>query len=247
MTKIYKKKNPLLFRKYARFFGLLLCISGLLMVGYFTFPLISFQLYLQPVFASQKLAAPIPDTTMLSSSSFRDLIQSTADTLTGVDYTNAKNWYPSIQQAHTDIAVTHYTLSIPKIHQFDLDVSTIDTDLNHHLVQYGGTAVPPSKGTAVIFGHSTLPQLFKQGDYDTVFAYAHTLEIGDEINIKVDKLEYKYRIYNITITSPLDTSFFAQNYDDNYLILVTCTPPGTTWKRLLIRARIVKPDTITTQ
>jgi len=242
MTKIYTKKNPLLFRRYTRIFGLLLCVFGIMMVGYFSFPLLSFQFYLQPAFASQKIAAPIPEATMLSSNSFRDLIQSTADTLKGVDYTDAKNWYPSIQQAHTNVAVTHYTMTIPKIHQIDMDVSTIDTDLSHHLVQYGGTAVPPSRGTAVIFGHSTLPQLFKQGDYDTVFAYAHTLEVGDEINIKVDNLSYSYRIYNITITSPLDTSFFAQNYDDNYLILVTCTPPGTTWKRLIIKARIVNPD-----
>ncbi|CAN5163326.1 class C sortase [soil metagenome] len=241
MTKIYKKKNPLLFRRYTRLFGLLLCVFGLLMVGYFTFPLLSFQLYLSPAFASQKIAAPIPERTMLTQDSFKDLIQSTAETLAGVDYTDAKNWYPSIQQAHTDVAVSHYKLSVPKINDFDLDVSTVDTDLNHHLVQYGGTAVPPSKGTAVIFGHSTLPQLFKQGDYDTVFAYAHTLQVGDEIDIKVDNLNYTYRIYNITITSPLDTSFFAQNYDDNYLILVTCTPPGTTWRRLLIRAKIVKP------
>lgn len=243
MTKVYKKKNPLLVRRYARLFGLVLCVFGVAMVLYFTFPLLSFQLYLQPAFASQKIAAPIPERTMLSQNSFRDLIQSTADTLAGVDYTDAKNWYPSIQQGRTDIAVTHYKLSVPKLNQFDLDVSTIDTDLSHHLVQYGGTAVPPSKGTAVIFGHSTLPQLFKQGDYDTVFAYAHTLEVGDEIKIKVDNLDFTYKIYNITITSPLDTSFFTQNYDDNYLILVTCTPPGTTWKRLILRARIVKPET----
>ncbi len=243
MTKVYTKKNPLLKRKIARLFGLLMCIFGLLMVAYFSFPLLSFQLYLQPVFAQQKLAAPIPQATMLNSDSFRDLLQSTAETLAGVDYTDAKNWYPSIQQAHTDVAVTHYTLSIPKLKLTNLDVSTVDTDLSHHLVQYGGTAVPPSKGTAVIFGHSTLPQLFKQGDYDTVLAYAHTLEVGDEIDIQVDNLSYTYKIYSITITSPLDTSFFTQNYDDNYLILVTCTPPGTTWRRLLIHARIVKPET----
>lgn len=247
MTKIYRKKNPLLVRRYARLFGLLMCIFGILMVAYFSFPLLSFQIYLQPVFASQKLAAPIPQNTMLSESSFKDLLKSTAETLAGVDYTNAKNWYPSIQQAHTNVAVTHYTLSIPKIHVSNVDVSTIDTDLSHHLVQYGGTAVPPSKGTAVIFGHSTLPQLYEPGNYNTVFAYAHTLQVGDEIDLTVDHLNYTYKIYNITITSPLDTSFFAQNYDDNYLILVTCTPPGTTWRRLLIKARIVKPEMTTQQ
>lgn len=242
MTKIYKKANPLLVRRYARFLGLMMCIFGGITVLYFAFPLISFQLYLQPVFASQKLTAPIPQTTMLNATAFKDLLQATTDSITGVDYSNAKNWYPSIEQAHTGVAVTHYSLSIPSIHIINAYVSTIDNDLSKHLVQYGGTAVPPSKGNAVIFGHSTLPQLFKQDNYMTIFANAHTLKVGDEMQLGVDNLQYTYKIYNITITSPLETSFFEQNYDDNYLTLVTCTPPGTTWKRLIIKARIVKPE-----
>ncbi len=211
------------------------------MVAYFAFPLLAFQIYLRPVFASANIAAPIPKTSMLNESSFRDLLQATTDSLTGVDYTNAKNWYPSIQQAHTDVAVTHYAITIPRLKIIDAEVSTIDNDLSTHLVQYGGTAVPPSKGNAVIFGHSTLPQLYKERDYRTIFAYAHTMEVGDEVELTVDHLKYTYKVYAITITSPLDTTVFEQNYDDNYLTLVTCTPPGTTWKRLLIKARIVRP------
>ncbi|HVZ58740.1 MAG TPA: hypothetical protein VG935_03260, partial [Patescibacteria group bacterium] len=156
MTKIYTKKKRHPTRLYIRLTGLLMCLLGIVMVAYFTFPLLAFQLYLKPVLAEQAVATPIPKTSMLTEASFADLIQSTADSLKGVDYNNAKNWYPSIQQAHTDVAVAHYTLSIPKLGISDADVSTVDNDLGSHLVQYGGTAVPPSKGTAVIFGHSTL-------------------------------------------------------------------------------------------
>ena len=241
MTKHYTKKNPLFFKKSVRLAGLSLCVAGFIMLGYFLLPLLSFHLYLQPVFASQKIAAPIPNDSVLTESSFKDLIRATTDSLQGVDYTNAKNWYPSIQHAQTNIAVTNYLLSIPKLNILDAYVSTVDNNLSEHLVQYGGTAVPPSKGTAAIFGHSTLPQRYKEGDYNTIFAHAHTLEIGDDIHLTVDKLKYSYKIYNITITSPLDTSFFEQNYDDNYLVLITCTPPGTTWRRLLIKARLVHP------
>lgn len=244
MSKRYTKKNPLFFKRSVRLAGLFLCVVGFIMLGYFLLPLLSFQLYLQPVFASQKIAAPIPNDSVLTESSFRDLIQATTDSLRGVDYTNAKNWYPSIQHARTDVAVTNYLLSIPKLNILDAYVSTVDNNLSEHLVQYGGTAVPPSRGTAAIFGHSTLPQLYKDGDYSTIFANAHTLEIGDDINLTVDNLKYSYKIYNITITSPLDTSFFEQNYDDNYLVLVTCTPPGTTWRRLLIKARLIHPGAI---
>lgn len=222
--------------------GLILCLLGGVLLIYFAFPLISFQVYLQPAFASQKVAAPIPKSTILSESSLQGLIQATTDSLTGVDYTNAKNWYPSIQTSHTEAAVTSYTLSIPKLQILDAYVSTVDNNLSDHLVHYGGTAVPPSKGNAVVFGHSTLPQLYKEGDYKTIFANAHTLVVGDQIIVTVNGLKYTYKIYNITITDPSDTSFFTQNYDDNYLTLVTCTPPGTTWKRLILKARIEKVD-----
>ncbi|MBI5045023.1 MAG: sortase [Candidatus Levybacteria bacterium] len=242
MTKIYRKKNPLLLRKLLRFVGLTLCIVGLAFAIYFSIPLILFQIYLQPVFASQKIAAPVPKYTILTDSSFQSLLQATTDSIKGIDYTNAQNWYPSIKTSHTDAAVTSYAISIPKIHIVNAMVSTIDNDLSTHLVQYGGTAVPPSKGTAVIFGHSTLPQFYKEGDYKTIFANAHALEIGDEIIIKVNNMDYHYKIYNLTITTPTDTSFFDQQYDNNYLTLVTCTPPGTTWKRLIIKSKIIHPN-----
>jgi len=242
MTKVYRKTNPLKLRRSFRLAGLVMCIIGALLLLYFALPLISFEVYLKPVFASQLVAAPIPKTTILSEESFQSLLQATTDSLTGVDFTNAQNWYPSIQTEHTEAAVASYRLSIPKLKILDAFVSTTDNDLSEHLIQYGGTAVPPSRGNAVIFGHSTLPQLYKEGDYKTILANAHTLEVGDDLIVRVSGMTYTYKIYNITITNPSDTSFFEQNYDDNYLTLVTCTPPGTTWKRLILKAKIVKPD-----
>jgi sortase A len=237
---IYRKANSGLKRRIIRFSGLGLSIIGMIMVVYFSFPLISFQMYLQPVFAEQGLAAPIPKTTILTESSIKSLLKATADSLKGVDYTDARNWFPSVQEGATSATVTHYYLSIPKLKISNAYVSTVDNDLDHHLIQYGGTSVPPNKGTAVVFGHSTLPQLYQPGNYKTIFAYAHTLQVGDEIVLSVDDITYTYKIYNITIIDPSDTSAFAQNYDDNYLTLITCTPPGTTWKRLLIKSRLEK-------
>lgn len=240
MNRIIKKHNPHRIRKITRIAGLCLFLFGLGMTIYFAFPFLSFQLYIQPAFASQGITAPIPKSTMLNNSSLRDLIHSTTDALTGVDYTNAQNWYPSFQKTQTNAAVTHYLLSIPKLEITDAYVSTVDNDLSSHLVHYGGTAVPPGKGNAVIFGHSTLPQLYNAKDYKTIFANLHTLQVGDMLILTVEGLTYNYRINSILITTPSDTSFFEQNFDDNYLTLVTCTPPGTTWKRLVIKAKIEK-------
>jgi len=129
-----------------------------------------------------------------------------------------------------------FYLTIPKLKIENAEVSTKDYDLEKHLVQYFGTSIPGEKGTAVIFGHSTLPYLFNPKNYKTIFATLHTIEVGDEIYVKVKDISYKYKIFSITITSPDDTNILSQSFDYSYITLVTCTPPGTIWKRLIVRA-----------
>jgi sortase A len=38
---------------------------------------------------------------------------------------------------------------------------------------------------------------------------------------------------------PTDLSVLEQKFDGRYLTMVTCTPPGTYLRRLVIKARIV--------
>lgn len=242
MKKIYTKSNSQLKKKIIKGLGLFLFAGGLLAVVFFSFPLLSFQIYLQPAFASQNITAPIPQTTVLNKTSIKSLIQQAANSLSGVDYTNAQNWFPSFQEAKTTPAVTAYFLSIPKIGISNAKVSTTNNNLSSNLVHYGGTSVPPNKGNAVIFGHSTLPQLYKANDYKTIFANIHSLEANDSLELTIEGVRYVYKIFEISITDPSDTSFFTQNFDDNYLTVVTCTPPGTTWKRLILKARMVQDE-----
>ncbi len=242
MKKVYTKSNTQFKRRSVKALGLFLFAGGLLAVTYFSFPLISFQLYLRPAFAADDVTAPIPHSTVLNEVSIKSLIQQATHSLSGIDYSNAQNWFPSFQQAKATPAVTAYQLSIPKLSITNAIVSTTDNNLSSHLVHYGGTAVPPNKGNAVVFGHSTLPQLYKANDYKTIFANLHTLQINDTIELTVEGVRYTYKIFEISITDPSDTSFFAQNYDDNYLTIVTCTPPGTTWKRLILKTRMVSNE-----
>ena len=39
--------------------------------------------------------------------------------------------------------------------------------------------------------------------------------------------------------APTDLSVLEQRYDGRYLTLVTCSPPGTYLRRLIVKARIV--------
>jgi sortase A len=222
--------------------GLALFLSGLLFGGYFFFPFISWQIYLEPVFASQSFAAPIPKTTIVTKNYIESLWLNTARSIQNIYSSESQNWVPeaTIGEAQIATALSYYFISIPKINISNAVVSTVDTDLSSHLINFPGTSTPPDKGNSVIFGHSTLPQLFDPKNYKTIFANAHTLVVGDTILVHAKNLTYTYKIYNISIVDADDTSFLSQEDDDSYLTIVTCTPPGTLWKRLIIRARLEK-------
>lgn len=237
----YKKQRTVKKRQILRYFSLLLFLIGILGGIYIFSPLLSWQIYFAPVFAAQDIAAPIPKTTIVNKSSLQSLLAATANSFNGVDYTNASNWFPNLKIEQSTARIPSYFLSIPKLGIVNAVVSTQDTDLASHLVNYPGTAIPPDNGNAVIFGHSTLPQLFNPKDYKTIFANAYKIGVGDEISAKVEDIAYKFKVYNIVVVDPTDTSMLAQQYDSSYITLITCTPPGTTWKRLIIRARLEKP------
>ena len=238
MGKYYYNKAGNKIKKTARLISLLIVILGLSIGGYVFFPLLSWQIYFAPAFASQDIAVPIPQSTLVNSSTIGSLLSQASDSLSGVDYTNAGNWFPNFKFQKVKPRIDTYTISIPRLNIKDAVVSATDDDLSSHLVNLGGTALPPDKGNAVIFGHSTLPQLFDPKNYKTIFARAYELRVGDELFTNISGVTYKYRIYNITVVSPDDTSVLQQDYSDSFLTLITCTPPGTIWKRLIIKSRL---------
>ncbi|HSW88214.1 MAG TPA: sortase [Candidatus Saccharimonadales bacterium] len=243
-TKFYTKSQKKDVKKIARFMGLGLSVCGIGMVFYIFAPYVLYQLSFAKAFASQSLKTPIPQVLVVTNSNAQN--QAFADT-TNIDdeLLNASNWFPTYntttavqanQPAQARAAL--YYITIPKINITNAQVSTIDMNLAAHMVNYAGTAIPPEKGNAVTFGHSTLPSLYTPGNYKTILANAYKLAVGDEFFITVDGQQYTYDIYSITVVEPDDTSVFAQSYDDSYFTLITCTPPGTTFQRLVIKSRL---------
>lgn len=234
----YKKgisKRP---RKILKILSGIFMLLGIGILAYIFFPLLIWQVYLSHALAYNKVTAPIPESTVIDSSSVKNLFSDAANILSGVDYNDPHNWFSNLNYEKRTTNVPSYTISIPKINIKDAEVTTIDNNLEKHLVNYPGTAIPGENGNAVIFGHSTLPYLFDANNYKTIFANAHTLKVGDEITTKVKGAEYTYKIYDISVVDPENTSALTQNYDNSYLTIVTCTPPGTIWKRLIIKAKL---------
>ncbi len=235
MGKIYYKRNKRNLKTLFKILSILVVIGGGMIFSYTFFPLISWQIYFAPVFASQKIQAPIPTNTVINPSSIGGLIASAATSL-NTDYTDAYNWYPGVEVKNDNIGT--YTISIPKIDIKNAVVTNKDSDLTRHMVQFNSDTFPPKEGNSIIFGHSTLPQLYDPKNYKTILANAYKLSVGDEIIVRVSNADYTYKIESVTVVEPTDTSVLAQNFSDSFITIITCTPPGTVWKRLIIKARI---------
>ncbi len=239
MGKYYYKKETKKLKKLSKALSLLIFLLGIGLVLYVFFPLLSWQLYFAPVFASQNVEVPIPKYTVVGPGNFGSLLTSAASAL-GTDYTNAANWYPSYLEAKNAPQIPNYKISIPKIGIDRADISTVGRDLTSYMVQINTGTTPPQKGNAVVYGHSTLPQLFNPKDYKTILANAYKLGVGDDIFVQVSDKNYKYKVVSVRVVEAEDTSVLAQDFSGSYLTFITCTPPGTTWKRLIIKSVLVK-------
>lgn len=240
MAKYYYKKSSVNLKRLIKSLGILLIFGGLILSVYSLAPIISWQIYFSSAFAQNNIQAPIPRITVLDPSQIANLIKQAKNNIT-VDYTNAANWYPNYNpKGNRKLDVPMYSIYIPKLNLENVEVTTTDYDLTKHAVNYQGTAIPPENGNSVIFGHSTLPQLFNPKDYKTIFANAYKLKTDDEIFVNLPKITYKYKIINITVVEAEDMSPLSQDYSGSFLTLITCTPPGTTWKRLVIKAKLEK-------
>lgn len=159
---------------------------------------------------------------------------------TTLDYTDYNTWFPDAAVAKTpSLPDLSYSLSIPELGIEKATVVTSHTDLKKSLIQYPGTALPGDLGNTVIFGHSVLPQFFNPKNYLTIFSTLHTLKKGQEIDITSDGVSYRYLITDIYQVLPDNLEPLAQSYDGHHLTLITCTPPGTYLRRLIIRGDLI--------
>jgi len=213
------------------------------------YPLINYQLTFAPQFKKNTLISPLSPAMIATSDLVTNPVKKAkafdsptfVDEVvnTSLDYTDASSWFAAPSKQKEAMAYSLYTLSIHKLGINNAVVRSDHTDLKKSLIQYPGTALPGNLGNAVIFGHSVLPQFFNPANYLTIFSTLHTLRPGDTIEVSADGATFTYKISEMYETSPDDLSPLAQVYNGRYLTLITCTPPGTYLRRLIIKAYIL--------
>lgn len=105
----------------------------------------------------------------------------------------------------------------------------------------GADSMPGQNGNVVLSGHSS-NDWFDYGDLKFVFATLDRLNKDDVIYLNYEGTRYTYQVTNKTIVLPTELSALQLGNSKPMLTLITCTPLGTSEKRLLVFAEQISPD-----
>lgn len=116
----------------------------------------------------------------------------------------------------------------------------IQAGLHDGVVHYPGTARPGKPGNFFLTGHSSYFP-WDPGKYKSVFARLGELKAGDEYWVFYNGDRHRYIVQGKKEIKPADVSVLDQPIDQRVSTLMTCTPVGTTLRRLIITAQEVDP------
>ncbi|MBI2268330.1 MAG: sortase [Candidatus Blackburnbacteria bacterium] len=173
----------------------------------------------------------------------------TAELLAIQNQDKADRQYAQTFAEQVGITNLDFSVYIPKIDARSPVIKNVDagnekdytTALKNGIAHAQGSSLPGTNGGTYLFAHSTNGP-WNVSQYNAVFYLLRELDPKnqDEIYVFYDGKLYKYRVAEKHIVDADDVSWLnkAQNGAER-LILQTCWPPGTTWKRLVV---IAYPD-----
>ena len=157
-----------------------------------------------------------------------------------IEYQTNKNKVLDLTPVNTDFSIV-----IPKINANTKVVQNVDpynSSVYQHALTQGvahalGTATPDTFGNTFIFAHSA-GNWYQANQYNAVFYLLNKLVKDDEIFIYYQNKKYTYLIKEIKFVAPTDVKLMNQDLSKQQLTLMTCWPPGTTLKRLVVVAEL---------
>ena len=152
------------------------------------------------------------------------------------------------QQKIVEVPIDRFLLDIPKIKAHSevmIDIESLNPKiylpiLDNNVVAHAmGTDLPGSgNGKSIyLFAHSS-NQGVNRARNNPVFYLLGQLENDDEIFTTIKDKQYVYRVFDKKVVGSKDVASTKYREDNSeVIILQTCWPIGTDWKRLLIFAK----------
>ncbi len=181
-------------------------------------------------------------TAMIDATLKEKLLRSPSLATAGEDTGNLLAYLPQIGPPENRIIIPKLGLNIPLVtpsYQSLLaeNWEQVETDIQEALefgvVHYPGTARPGQAGNFFVTGHSSYYP-WAPGKYKTVFARLHNLNIGDEYYVYYGGDQHRYIVRSKREVKPSNVDVLDQPINKRLGTLMTCTPVGTTLRRLIL-------------
>jgi len=138
---------------------------------------------------------------------------------------------------------SNFSIIIPKINanaKVIRNVNPYDSKnyqkaLTQGVAHASGSATPDQNGNVFIFAHSAT-NWYQANQYNAVFYLLNKLEKGDTLTLYFENTPYNYSVDEIKFVKASEVDYLSNNLNTNSLTLMTCWPPGTTLKRLIVVA-----------
>lgn len=142
-----------------------------------------------------------------------------------------------------EVIIPKINVQLPGVYNLpSIDEATIQRGLEDGVIHYPNTAVPGQQGNAAFFGHSS-NNIFNKGKYKFAFVLLHELVPGDIFYITYNNKVYSYRVYEKKVVEPDETWVLGSVPGKTATAaLITCDPPGTSLRRLVVWGEQISPD-----
>jgi len=136
-----------------------------------------------------------------------------------------------------------FSIVIPKINanaKVVKNVDPFDSKIYQRALTQGvahakGTSTPDKLGNIFIFAHSA-SNWYQANQFNAVFYLLNKLETGDEIILYYQSQKYIYTVNESKLINGNELTYLENKNSQKQLTLMTCWPPGTTLKRLIVIA-----------
>ncbi|MFA5871293.1 MAG: sortase [Parcubacteria group bacterium] len=151
---------------------------------------------------------------------------------------------PGEAKPSVEITIKKIDVAVPMVWSTSEDENSMLEDLKSGVNHYPKSATPGQTGNMVISGHSS-NYIWVKGDYNYIFKNLNNLVEGDMVDVKTIQqngrvLTYHYKVNSLKkIVAPDDPLIFSDTAEPT-LTLSTCWPLGTNFRRLIVKADLVK-------
>lgn len=139
------------------------------------------------------------------------------------------------------LTIERLGVSAPIVFNVGSDQKQIYANLENGTVHYSNSPKPGLEGTSIVLGHSSAYPWYK-GQYGAVFALLGKLNPGDRFTVQYeDGRTFTFAVKRSIVFSPLSNDARLseiENTPGSSLVLISCWPVGTNYKRIAVQAEL---------